>query len=70
MKKTFEDFQEIIDTLNKKAAGVRQDYNDLHTQFNSEDLEKDHEFTNKIEYLLNECEKDINGAKGTSKGPL
>lgn len=42
----------------------------MHNQFNSEDLEKENEFTNKIEYLLVECEKDINGAKeDADKGP-
>lgn len=68
MKKSFEDLQVLIDTLNKKAAAVRVEYNGLLNQFNSEDLEKDNEFVNKIEYLLADCEKDINGTKA-NKGP-
>ena len=60
----------IIDTLNRKAGSVRSEYNSLHNQFNSEDLEKENEFTNKIEYLLNDCDKDINGLKeDANKGP-
>ena len=69
MKKSFEDLQVVIDTLNKKAAAVRVEYNGLLNQFNSEDLEKDNEFAKKIEYLLADCEKDINGTKA-NKGPL
>lgn len=70
MKKSFEDLQVVIDSLNRKAASVRSEYNSLYNQFNSEDLEKENEFTNQIEYLLVECEKDINGSKeDADKGP-
>lgn len=72
MKKSFDDFQTVIDSLNRKALNVRSEYSSLYNQFNSEDLEKENEFTNKIDYLLTECENDINGSsadrnKGTQQ---
>ena len=66
MKKSFEDFQTVIDSLNRKALDVRSEYSSLYNQFNSEDLEKENEFTNKIDYLLTECEHDINGSSADS----
>lgn len=70
MKKSFEDLQGVIDSLNRKATSVRSEYNGLYNQFNTEDLEKENEFTKKIEYLLAGCEKDINGSKeDANKGP-
>lgn len=63
MKKSFEDLQKKIDSLNKKHDTIKVTVQTLSDTYEDEDLERENDFLNKIHDKLSACEIDINGER-------
>lgn len=61
MKKSFEDLQKKIDSLNKKQDNIKITVQTLSDTYDDEDLERENDFINKIHDKLTTCDRDING---------
>jgi archaellum component FlaC len=65
MKKNYEDLQKEIDKLNLLLGSVKDQAKTLKDKYrdNDIDLEMDNDFKHKVDDVLNDCDRDINGDK-------
>jgi hypothetical protein len=68
MKKNYEDLQKQIDALNAKLGKVGAQVDAAKEAFTNADLERENEIAARLDGVLDDCERDVNGDKAAARG--
>lgn len=68
MKKNYEDLQKQIDALNSKLGKVGAQVDAAKEAFTNADLERENEIAARLDDVLDDCERDVNGDKAAERG--